>query len=132
MKTYQGSCHCGAIRFEADIDLSMGTMRCNCSFCAKIRCWAVAAKPESFRLLAGESDLSEYRFGAKRERHFFCKNCGVRPFGLGDSPLRGKFYGVSVACLRDVSADDLANIPITYVDGLNDNWTTPPLETRHL
>lgn len=132
MKKYQGSCHCGSVQFEAEIDLSMGTMRCNCSFCLKIRCWAVAVPPGDFRLVRGEADLTEYRFGARNERHFFCKRCGVRPFGMGKSARLGEFYGVSVTCLDNATMEELAAAPITYIDGKNDNWLTPPAITRHL
>jgi hypothetical protein len=131
-KTYHGSCHCGAVRFAAEIDLAAPSLRCNCSYCLKIRCWASLVPPTAFRLLAGEADLSEYRFGAGRERHYFCRHCGVRPFGRGDSPRGGPFVGIGVNCLDDAAVAELAQVPVTFVDGWHDAWDTPPQETRHL
>jgi len=132
LHTYQGSCHCGAVRFAADIDLQQGTVRCNCSICVKLRCWSAIVQPAALRLLAGADALSEYRFHSRREQHVFCRHCGVRPFGIGISPRWGRFYGVSVSCLDDVPAATLAATPITYVDGRHDRWSTAPDDVAHL
>lgn len=132
MKTYHGSCHCGAVRFEADIDLGKGTLCCNCSICAKVRFWPAIIRPDAFRLLAGASELTRYHFHTKTDQHLFCRHCGVRPFVIGRSPRWGAFHALNVTCLDDVSDEELARAPITYLDGRNDNWDTPPLHILHL
>ena len=45
--------------------------------------------------------------------------------------LGGDFTAVNVACL-DADASELANAPVRVSDGRNDNWESPPAETRHL
>ena len=107
-------------------------MRCNCSICTKVRFWPANVHPSAFRLLPGEADLTTYQFLTKRDKHLFCRHCGVRPFGIGTSPRWGEFYAVNVTCLDDVTSEELINAPITYLDGRNDNWETPPAEVRHL
>lgn len=131
-KTYRGSCHCGTVRYEVDLDLDQGTFKCNCSICIKTRTWLALVQPDTFRLLAGNTDLSEYQFNNKNVHHLFCKHCGVRSFGWGEDSELGKFYAVHVNCLDDVECDELVNAPITYVDGRHDNWHSPPAEVRHL
>ena len=132
MKTYRGSCHCGAVTFEADIDLAQGTLRCNCSICFKARFWPAIVQPAAFRLLSGADDLTLYQFASKRDQHLFCRHCGIRAFGIGNSPRWGAFYAVNVTCLDDATPEELANAPITYLDGKNDEWQVPPMQTRHL
>ena len=125
LKTYSGSCHCGAIKFEADLDLAQSSYRCNCSICRRTRFWPAVATPEHFRLLAGASELTEYRFGSRKNLHFFCRCCGVRPFGVGTETPIGTMYGVNIGCLAGVTEEELARIPITYVDGANDRFASP-------
>jgi len=45
---------------------------------------------------------------------------------------RVAFEGVRIAALDDLPVADLICAPVTYCDGLNDNWWNAPEETRHL
>jgi hypothetical protein len=132
LKTYKGSCHCGAVRFEADLDLTQNTYRCNCSICRRNRFWPAIARPEGFRLISGEAELTEYLFNTKKNQHLFCRRCGVRAFGIGNDTPMGKMIGVNLGCLEGVSEQELSSLPITYVDGMHDRWGEPPEFFRHL
>jgi hypothetical protein len=138
LKHYQGSCHCGAVRYEVDLDLAQGTNRCNCSLCTKARAWFTFVKADQFRLIAGDAALTEYRWTPPGRPepflHFhFCKTCGIRTHAWGDAEfMGGKFYALVVATLDDVDRDDLVAAPLRYIDGRNDRFDHPPADTRLL
>jgi len=131
MRTYQGSCHCGAVRFTAEIDLARETSRCNCSICAKSRFWKAVIPASDFRLVQGDDSLSEYRFGGDNIAHRFCHRCGVKV--SGQVQIEGQpFVAVSIACLDDATPEELAAAPVKYEDGRNNDWESAPAVTRYL
>jgi len=132
VKTYRASCHCSRVAIEVQIDLTQSSYRCNCSICRRNRFWPAVARPEQFRMLSGESELTRYIFGSGRNHHFFCRHCGVRVFGVGNDTPIGTMYGINIGCLEEVDEAELSRIPITYVDGLHDRWGEAPEFTRHL
>jgi hypothetical protein len=131
-KTFTGSCHCGAIRYEAELDLAAGTSRCNCSFCGKNRFWMAVVTAPRLRITAGEDKLVDYQHvppgrPAAFLHLYFCGQCGTRPFSKGGHlpALGSEFYAVNVATL-DATPEELAAAPVKFVDGAHDNFSAPP------
>ena len=124
-KLYNGSCHCGAVRYRARLDLAAGTSRCNCSCCAKIRSWGALAS--HFELLQGGEVLGDY---VKVQddasiNHHFCTRCGVTVYGHGYVPEVGRaFVAVQVGTLDGASIAEPLSGVVRY-EGRNDNSLAP-------
>jgi hypothetical protein len=131
-KTYRGSCHCGAVRFEADIDLAQGTIKCNCTHSFKTRAWLAGIPASDFRLVSGAESLADYQFGRRRIHHRFCKTCGVRPFSEARDMNGNDLRAVRVNCLDGIDLEELIAAPVQYVDMLHDDFKSRPAEIRHL
>ncbi|RYE91214.1 MAG: GFA family protein [Myxococcales bacterium] len=99
---HQGGCHCGAVRYEVDLDLSQPLTECNCSICGKTGARLAFVPSSQFALRSGEDNLTDYQFHKKHIHHAFCRTCGVRSFAHGATPDGGTMYAVNVRCLDDI------------------------------
>lgn len=105
-QTHHGSCHCGAVEYEATLALDQ-LITCNCSICRRQGTILGFTSVENFKLLKGEDSLTDYQFGKKTIHHLFCKNCGVKSFGKGIGPDGVEMCAINVRCLDKVDIDAL-------------------------
>lgn len=77
-KPRSGGCHCGAVRFTADLPDHIVGLSCNCSICAMTGFIHVIVEPDDFHLEKGEDAQNEYMFNTHTARHLFCRTCGVK------------------------------------------------------
>lgn len=131
-QNFVGSCHCGRVKYKAQLDVSKGTFKCNCSICSKSRSWLAPVSSEDFTLVSGEEVLTDYQFGKHRIHHLFCKHCGIKSFGRGTDASGKPSHVVNITCLDNADFEEFSHAPIMFFDGLNDNFKTPPEFTGHL
>ena len=110
---YQGSCHCGAVRFTVEAPEDLEVERCNCSICSKSGFLHLIVPASNFTLLQGQDSLATYTFNTGVARHTFCSICGVKPFYTPRSNPDG--VDVNVNCLDTRPAA----LSITEFDGQN-------------
>ena len=132
-KPYHGSCHCGAVRFECELDLAEGTSKCNCSICTKTRFWKAIARADAFRLLQGEDALEDYQFGGNALTTTSAGAVASNPSVAGRwrHSAASSMPSTSPA-LDDATDEELAQAPVIHEDGRNDRWERAPAETRYL
>lgn len=111
-KTYHGSCHCGAVEFEIDTDLSP-VVRCNCSLCKRKGAVMHRTDGANFRLIKGLENLGLYQFHTHKAEHYFCETCGI--YTHHRPRMNAALTGVNVGCLDGV--DPLALENIELIDG---------------
>lgn len=105
---YTGGCHCGAVRYQVSgLDLGQ-TITCNCSRCSKLGSILSFVPSDSFNLLSGEDQLTDYQFNKMVIHHLFCKICGVQSFSRGVGEDGTPMVAVNARCLDGVDMDSLS------------------------
>lgn len=112
--TYHGSCHCGAVRFEAKSPPITQAMSCNCSMCRRKGTLLAFIPASDFTLRSGDDTLTDYRFNRGVIHHLFCRVCGVTSFARGTMPDGSPTVALNVRCLDEIDPDALS---ITRFDG---------------
>jgi len=106
VKTYKGSCHCGKVRYEVDMELGK-VMQCNCSMCSRAGTLLTFVPAASFRLLSGEDALTDYQFNKHNIHHLFCSTCGIKSFAKGTGPDGNEMRAINARCLEGVDPSTL-------------------------
>lgn len=79
-KTFEGGCHCGAVRFRATFEEPLRALDCNCSICRKKGYLHAIVPSDRFELLAGAEQQTTYTFNTGVAKHHFCATCGIHSF----------------------------------------------------
>lgn len=110
---YQGSCHCGNIKFKIEGEIE-SALSCNCSICQR-KGTLLWFKPwQDLQLLNPDAPISSYSFNKHVIQHKFCPTCGVTPFAEGVDPKGNKVAAINIRCIENI---DLESIPVHHYNG---------------
>jgi hypothetical protein len=110
---YQGSCHCGRIKFEAEGEIT-SALSCNCSMCQRKGTLMWFVPRGNMQLLTPEENTSVYLFNKHVIKHRFCPECGIHPYGEAKAPSGEPMAAINLRCIEGI---DLQAVPVTQFDG---------------
>jgi hypothetical protein len=114
VETKRGSCHCGAIQFEVDLNHGFEKLRrCNCSLCRRKGAVMASVTIDRLRVTKGQDKLTLYQWNTRQAKHYFCSVCGIYTHHQRRS-APGEF-GFNVACVEGV--DPYAFGDVSIADG---------------
>jgi hypothetical protein len=128
MRTWHGSCHCGALGFEYHTALEPAAWpvrACQCSYC-RAHGAACTSDPAGSVEFTHEKPklLSRYRFGHKSADFIFCSRCGSYLGAMTD--VSGRTLAVINVNVLDPRPNELPDAqPISY-----DGETSEARESR--
>jgi hypothetical protein len=110
----QGSCHCGAVKWELD-GVPEGATACNCTVCRRYGAlWAYDYEDEGIRV----SGPAQAYIRGKALSFNFCATCGCVAFWRAQKSDEKGRRRIAVN-LRLTEPDAVARIPIDHFEGLN-------------
>lgn len=120
---HHGSCLCGDVQFEVELDLSKGS-RCNCTMCTKLGAVGSIVKPAAFTLLVDTAKVDSFTRTPEIGTRFFCARCHIYCFGKGHlEQIGGDFVSVNLNC---IDGFDVSKTELIHWDGRHDNWQAGP------
>ena len=116
MKSYEGGCHCGRVRFRIEVDLDETPIgECNCSICTKKNILHLPVSRGRMHIVSGAGALATYQFNTGTAKHTFCRHCGIHAFYQPRSDPEN--YSVNARCLDDY--DPATMQPKSLFEGRN-------------
>ncbi|HUF43017.1 MAG TPA: GFA family protein [Verrucomicrobiae bacterium] len=98
---HKGSCHCGKVAFEVNVNTSSN-------------CMPSLRSTRQLCLLTADADIGTYTFNKHVVKHRFCRTCGIHPYGEGSDPQGNRMAAINIRCLEGI---DLEKIPVQHFDG---------------
>jgi hypothetical protein len=112
--SYEGSCHCGEVKFEVAGPPPTKANSCNCSHCSRKGFLLTFAPATDVTITSGEETLKTYTFNKHKLKHRFCRTCGVQPLAEGSGPDGTEMRAVNLRCVPSI---DLDSLEINRIDG---------------
>ncbi len=109
---FEGSCHCGQVRFTVEADQPAEAFSCNCSICRRKGLLLAFFPAEAVRIERGEEHLRSYRFNTGKIEHRFCETCGTQTFAAGAKPDGTAMQAINLRCVPALDLDGLQIRPV--------------------